>query len=251
MSGGKLASRRSRVLTANVPPSPTTPITGQGGKPMNKTLLFATAVTVGLAMTAPAKADRILLQMLGEAAFVGDLNAANAEAGTNVTEADVFGATGLTIDPTGFDCFRMPLLDPATKLHLGSGIDCLHLIGGGVAAVSFFIFHDGSLANAGLTSLGAFTIDVGDNPVVPGDPASPSPLLMTGSIPNLTSDSIVAATGRFDGYVGTGRVSGAIFPGPLANDPDFPNFWFNCLWEINLQPNPGFANAAAQGNNRN
>jgi hypothetical protein len=218
---------------------------------MNKTLIIATAVTVGLAMTTPAKADRIMLQMLGEAEDIGNLLDANYEAGTDVTEADVFGVTDLRINPADYTCQMMPLLDPATKLRLGSGIDCLHLIDGGVVAVSFFILHDGILVNAGLTSLGAFTAGLGDNPVVPGDPGSPPPLLMTGSIPNLTSDSIVAATGDFDGYVGTGRVSGAVFPGPLAGDPDFPNFWFNCLWKLNLQPNPGFANAAAKGNNRN
>jgi hypothetical protein len=218
---------------------------------MNKTLLIATAVTVGLAMTAPAKADRFMLQMLGEAEDIGNLNDANAEAGTSVTSDDVYDVTGLEIAPEAYTCQKMPLLDPATKLLLGSGIDCLHLIEGGVAAVSFFVFHDGSLVNAGLTSLGGFTAGVGDNPVVPGDPSSPPPALMTGSIPNLTNDSIIAATGRFDGYVGTGRVSGAVFPGPLLMSVEFPNFWFNCLWELNLQPNPGFANAAAKGNNRN
>ena len=218
---------------------------------MNKAFLIAAAVTVGLAMTAPARADRIMLHMVGEAEDIGDLAAANATAGTNVTEDDVFGVTGEMIAPASYTCQQMPLLDPATKVQLGSGIDCLHLIEGGVVAVSFFVLPGGSLVNAGLTSLGAFTPGVGDNPVVPGDPSSPPPFFMTGSIPDLTDDSIIAATGDFDGYVGTGRVSGAVFPGPVLGSAEFPNFWFNCLWELNLEPNPGFANAAAMGNNRN
>lgn len=203
---------------------------------MKPTLLVATAVVAGLAMAGPAKADRILLQMLGEAEDIGDLRAANRAAGTRVTEEDVFAVTGEMINPRDYTCQMMPLLDPATKVRLGSGIDCLYLIQGGVVAVSFFILPGGSLVNAGLTSLGGFTMGVGDNPVVPGDSDSPPPLLMTGSIPNPDSESIVAATGDFAGQVGTGRVSGAVFPGPLAEDPDFPNFWFNCLWELNLEP---------------
>ena len=214
---------------------------------MNQRMILAALLTMGLtvAATAPAKADRILLQMLGEATNIGTLDDANDVAGTSVTEAEVEAAIDeiLPADPDAFlGCNQMPLLNPATKVVLGSGIDCLWAIPGGVAAVSFFVLPGGSMVNAGLTSLGMFTAGVGDNGVVPGDANSPPPILMTGSIPNLTNDSIIAATGDFDGMVGTGRVSGAV-----ANDG---NFWFNCLWELNLQPNPGFANAIAQGNNR-
>lgn len=215
---------------------------------MRKTMIVAAVITMGLTMAAaaPAKADRVLLQMLGEATNIGDLQDANDVAGTTVTEADVEAAIGemLPVDPADFlGCHQMPLLDPATKVALGAGIDCLYAIPGGVVAVSFFVLPGGSVVNAGLTSLGQFTAGVGDNGVVPGDSNSPPPILMTGSIPNLTNDSIIAATGDFAGFVGTGRVSGAV-----ANDG---NFWFNCLWELNLQPNPGFANAIAGGNNRN
>ena len=205
-------------------------------------------ITMGLTMTlaAPAKADRILLQFLGEAPDIGGLQDANDVAGTAVTEADVEQAIGEMLPEDSMDflgCHELPLLDPATKVVLGTGIDCLWDITGGVVAVSFFVLPGGSLVNAGLTSLGNFTASVGDNPVVPGDSNSPPPILITGSIPNLTNDSIIAATGDFAGLVGTGRVSGAV-----ANDG---NFWFNCLWELNLQPNPGFANAIAKSNNQN
>ena len=110
---------------------------------MNKSFLIATAVTVGVAITAPAKADRILLHMLGEAEDIGGLAAANAVAGTSVTEGDVFSVTGETIDPASYTCQLMPLLDPASKVQLGSGIDCLYLIQGGVVAVSFFVLPGG------------------------------------------------------------------------------------------------------------
>jgi len=215
---------------------------------MIKAIIAAAVISIVLPMVAitPAKADRILLQFLGEATNIGDLQDANNVAGTTVTEADVEAATGedLPVDPEAFlGCHQLPLLDPATKVVLGTGIDCLYGITGGVVAVSFFVLPGGSLVNAGLTSLGSFTAGVGDNGVVPGDSNSPPPILITGSIPNLTNDSIIAATGDFAGLVGTGRVSGAV-----GNDG---NFWFNCLWELNLQPNPGFANAIARGNNRN
>ncbi len=215
---------------------------------MTKAMMVAAVLTLGLAAAAPAKADRILLQFLGESINIGDLQDANSVAGTAVTEAEIEAAVGraLPVDPADFlGCNEVPMVDPATKVLLGPGIDCLWVIDGGVGviAVSYFVLPGGTLVNAGLTSLGEFTPGVGDNPVVPGDASSPNPILITGSIPNLTNDSIIAATGDFEGQVGTGRVSGAV-----ANDG---NFWFNCLWELNLQPNPGFANAIAKRNNQN
>ena len=86
---------------------------------------------------------------------------------------DILAAATMTAELEDFFCEKMPLLDPATKLRVGSGIDCLYLIPGGVVAVSFFVLPGGSLVNAGLTSLGAFTLGIGDNPVIPGDPSSP------------------------------------------------------------------------------
>ena len=156
-------------------------------------------ITMGLTMTlaAPAKADRILLQFLGEATDIGGLQDANDVAGTAVTEADVEQAIDEMLPADFLGCHELPLLDPATKVVLGTGIDCLWDITGGVVAVSFFVLPGGSLVNAGLTSLGNFTPFVGDNPVVPGDSVSPPPILITGSIPNLTNDSIIAATGDF------------------------------------------------------
>jgi len=202
---------------------------------MNKIFLIATAMVTGMAMTAPAKADRLLLQMLGEASFIGGLEGANLAAGTNIDEDDVYDETGvvLPIDPADFlGCYQVPLLDMATKVELGYGIDCLYDVTGGVAAVSFFILPGGSIVSAGLTSLGPFTPGVGDNPVVPGDGSSPPPVLITGSIPDLSTNTIVMGTGQFADAEGTGRVSGAVFPGPLV---DGSNFWFNCLWEFNIE----------------
>jgi hypothetical protein len=188
-------------------------------------------------MSTPAEADRLLVQMLGEAEDIGGLADANLVAGTDIDEADVLNETGVDLpaDPAAFlGCHQMPLLDMATKVQLGYGIDCLYAVAGGngVAAVSFFILPGGSIVNAGLTSLGVFTPGVGDGPVVPGDGGSPSPVLMTGSIPDLTVNSIVTGTGQFASSAGTGRVSGSVFPGPLVDGSDF---WFNCLWELNIE----------------
>jgi hypothetical protein len=197
---------------------------------MNKIFLIATTMVAGLAMTAPADADRLLLQMLGEAQNIGDLQAANLAAGTSFDEDDVFDETGVTLppEPEAFlGCHQMPLLDMATKLEMGSGIDCLYGIEGGVAAVSFFILPGGSIVSAGLTSLGEFTPGVGDNPVVPGDSSSPNPVLITGSIPDLAVNTIVTGTGQFADTNGSGRVSGAVYGGS--------EFWFNCLWELNIE----------------
>lgn len=202
---------------------------------MNKAFLIATAMVVGLAMTAPAKAERKLLQFLGEAEDIGGLEAANELAGTDFDEIDVLNEAGvaLPVDLMAFlGCHKVPLLDMKTKKELGSGIDCLYGVEGGVAAVSFFILPGGSLVTAGLTSLGPFTSGVGDNPVVPGDSNSPSPVFITGSIPDLATNSIVTGTGQFADAEGTARVSGAVFPGPLVDDS---NFWFNCLWELNIE----------------
>lgn len=198
---------------------------------MNKVFLIAAAMVVSLAMTAPAKAERLLLQFLGEAENIGDLQDANLLAGTNVDAVDVLSKAGVALPPAFLGCHKVPMVDMATKIVLGSGIDCLYGIDGGVAAVSFFILPGGSIVTAGLTSLGPFTSGVGDNPVVPGDNTSPSPVLITGSIPNLKKNSIVTSTGQFAGAKGTARVSGAVFPGPLV---DGSNFWFNCLWELNI-----------------
>ena len=201
---------------------------------MNRMILLATAFAATVTLATPAKADRLLLQMLGEAQDIGGLEDANLLVGTNIDEDDVFEEAGIVLPPANdfLGCHQVALVDMATKVQMGSGIDCLYGVTGGVAAVSYFILPGGSFVSAGLTSLGTFTVGVGDNPVVPGDAGSPSPVLMTGSIPDLTSNTIVAGTGQFANAKGTGRVSGAVFPGPLV---DGSNFWFNCMWEFNLE----------------
>jgi hypothetical protein len=63
-------------------------------------------------------------------------------AGTDVNEDDVFYKTGVVLptDPDDFlGCFQVAMVDMATKVQLGSGIDCLYDIPGGAAAVSFFM----------------------------------------------------------------------------------------------------------------
>ena len=203
---------------------------------MNKVILLATFFVTSVTLASPAMANRLLLQFLGEAQDIGSLADASLLAGTDVDEDDVFNKTGVDLptDPEAFlGCFQVAMVDMATKVQLGSGMDCLYGITGGVAAVSFFMLPGGSLVTAGLTSLGEFTSGVGDNPIVPGDPSSPPPTLITGSIPNVPGNTVVAGTGQFAKAKGTSRVSGAAYPGPLLDGGG--NFWFNCMWEFNLE----------------
>ena len=100
----------------------------------------------------------ILVQMLGDATFEGDLVAVWHE---------VFGsADGLPADYQGFNCFSVDLVDPATRKQKGTGIDCLRDLaadnGPALTAVSLFVMPGGVLVNQGLTSLGLLSTGVGD-----------------------------------------------------------------------------------------
>lgn len=214
---------------------------------MKKIVMAATVIAAGMALAAPAKAEHLLLQMLGESELLPNgLDDANDIAGTDVSEDDI--EAQLQTDLGAFiGCFAVPLLDPATKVELGTGIDCLYtdLVETAVVlAVSFFEMPGGSLVNAGRTSLGGFTAGFGDGPVdgVDGPPVTH----MTGSVPGphevAENRSIIAGTGQFDGVVGTARVSGAV----ALLEP----IWFNCLWDLDLWMTPGTDNAAKRSGNR-
>lgn len=194
---------------------------------MRLVALLFTLASIGGFLASPASAEKLVLQMLGESIFEGDLAAVNATEGTHLK----FGKLG--VNPTDFACFRMPLIDPNTKLSLGTGVDCLRFdntdnfpVQIGVTAISFFSTPTGTLVNMGATSLGQFLAGFGQGNVL-GDGTGVQVTHMTGSVPGANPDTIVGGTGVFDNAKGFARVSGAV----NAVTPT-PNF--NCLWVVTL-----------------
>lgn len=200
---------------------------------MKRVLMILAALTLGAFLSVPAKAERLLLQMIGPSTDAGNLADMDAEQGTNL-----LGPGGLGVDPTEFACFRMKLVNPQTKIEIGEGVDCLRFdntdnfpIQVGVTAVSFFIMPGGTLVNMGATSLGLFLPGFGDGNVG-GDGGGVQVTHMTGSIPGANPDSIVGGTGRFAKASGFARVSGAV-NAVLA----LPHF--NCMWDVKLYDRRG------------
>lgn len=185
---------------------------------------FLTVASVGLtaglyATAANAGPDTTLvLQMLGEGTQVGTLQDV-----ANRTKLDI-SEQKLGFALSDFVCHKMPLIDPATKVQLGEGIDCLADIqpdgNGGMTltAVSIFILPGGTIASTGKTSLPAFINGVGS-----GDGHRTH---VTGGVP--MTDNVIAATGQFAGMGGKARLSGMIRAGG-------ENMVFDCLFVIDLK----------------
>jgi hypothetical protein len=164
-----------------------------------------------------ANARTLVVQMLGDATFEGDLP---------TVWNNVFGSNDdLPGDNSGFDCFSVDLVDPATGMQIGTGIDCLRDLaadpGPAVTAVSLFVTPGGILVNRGQTSLGLFSSGIGD--------AGGALNVMTGSIPTDTTSSLIFGTKQFQSASGRARVSGAARVGVAGVEA------FNCLWQIDLE----------------
>lgn len=216
---------------------------------MKKSIVLLAALGLGALAAAPAKADTLVVQMLGASDIVGDAGEIDAREGTGID------FDGLGVTAADFLCFEMPLVDAATNNPLGTGVDCLRwdepgLIFGGADALteednvtdgtmtvtvfSFFNMHGGTIVNFGKTTIQPFVSGFGDG-FPGGDDRNTQVTHMTGSIPTPLPDghSIVAATGVFSGVWGNARVSGAV--SVLSIDPDnLKGPTFDCLWEINL-----------------
>jgi hypothetical protein len=181
-------------------------------------------VTVGLgtgllSTTASAGSDTtLILQMLGEGTQVGTLADVAKRTGVDLSKKDL----GFSL--ADFQCHEMPLIDPATKMQLGKGIDCLAGItpdgNGGMTltGVSIFMLPGGIIMSKGETSLPAFIKGVGS-----GDGQRTH---VTGGIP--TTDNVIATTGQFAGMGGRSRLSGMIRVGGK-------NMFFDCLFVIDLK----------------
>ena len=180
-------------------------------------------VTVGLGVgllstTASAGPNTsLVLQMLGEGTQVGTLADVSNKIGIDLSEQNL----GFAL--TDFACHEMPLIDPATKMTLGKGIDCLAGItpddNGGLTltGVSIFMLPGGIIISKGETSLPAFIDGVGS-----GDGSRSH---ITGGLP--MTDNVIATTGDFDGMGGKARLSGMIRAGG-------ENMFFDCLFVIDL-----------------
>ncbi len=187
-----------------------------------KKVLSVVAVGLGtglLSTTASAAPDMsLVLQMLGEGTKVGTLADVSKRVGVDLSKKDL----GFAL--TEFECHEMPLIDPATKMTLGKGIDCLAGItpdgNGGMTltAVSVFMLPGGVIMSTGKASVAVFINGVGS-----GDGQRTH---VTGGIP--ATDNIVAATGDFANMVGKSRVSGMLRMGG-------ENLVFDCLFVIDLK----------------
>ncbi len=175
---------------------------------------------VGLLSTAASAGTNttLVLQMLGNGEQVGDLAEVSARVGVDLSGKDL----GFAL--TDFACHEMPLIDPATKMKLGSGIDCLAGItpddkgGMTLTGVSIFLLPGGTIISKGGTSAAPFIDGVGS-----GDGARSH---ITGAIP--MSDNILATTGDFEGMTGKSRLSGMIKAGG-------EKMMFDCLFVLDLK----------------
>ena len=179
----------------------------------------------------PTYANSIALRFLGTGEIIDlqtALQIANVDlrSDTNLEEADIANLeTGLA---ESGGCWSVPMIEPASEIPLGTGIDCLVPFdaaadsnGEGISlqALSLFVFKNGTIVTLGLTSVRPFRDGgIGD---AGGDMTH-----MTGSIPSDNS-GVVGGTGAYAEKIGSARVSGAVFLG------DFPGeLTFDCLWLV-------------------
>ncbi len=187
---------------------------------MNRGLLsLAAGLTLGFAsLSANAgQGTTLVVQMFGEGTQIGTLEEVALAEGVDLSGQNL----GFALSE--FACHQMSLIDPATKLELGQGIDCLANItpddNGGISltAVSIFKLPGGTIMSTGQTSLTAFIDGAGA-----GDGARTH---MSGSIP--TVDNIIATTGQFAGMTGRARLSGTM----VVGEPLF----FDCIFIVDLK----------------
>jgi hypothetical protein len=193
--------------------------------------VLAVALFVG-AFSASADAA-LVLQFKG----TGDLITL-AEA---LSIAGVDLATDTTLDQATIDnfstigqnnfvgCYAVPMIDLATGLAVGNGIDCLRALDAGpdgaqLEALSLFAFTGtgrGAIVTRGKTSVRPFFEGIGD--------ANGGVTHITGSIPS-GPGGIVGGTGSFAGATGMARVSGAV------NLQSFPAVTtFDCAWVLGVE----------------
>lgn len=183
------------------------------------------ALIATFAVTSPvvaAESETLALQFVGTAtgrawsdlseATVAEIEALDASGEMDVGDLEEFG------------CFEIDLVDPASGVVVGTGVDCLAPTPVGpagdifdaieVEAFSFFMLPGGAFVSNGMTSVRAFIPGIGD---------ADGFTHITGSLPD--GNNIVGATGQFN-EEGSTRVSGAVDLS-LFGDGIVA---FNCLW---------------------
>ncbi len=190
---------------------------------MKRLALLSAALLTGLVFSGAARAEgatTLVLQMFGEGTSIGTLDQVAAEQGIDLGNRDLGFAY------SEFQCHTMALIDPATKLQLGSGIDCLANIqkdgNGGLTltAVSFFVLPSGTLVSSGQTSLPAFINNFGD-----ASGSDNARTHVSGAIPS--GYNLIAATGQFAGMKGKVRLSGTMNIGDTL--------FFDCIFVLDLE----------------
>ena len=190
---------------------------------MKNLALLGAALIAGLIFSGSARAEggtTLVLQMFGQGTTIGTLDQVAAQQGIDLGGRDLGHAY------SDFQCHTMPLIDPATKLQLGSGIDCLADIqqdaNGGLTltAVSMFILPSGTIVSSGQTSLPAFINGFGD--AAGSDNARTH---VSGAVPG--GNNIIAATGQFAGMTGKVRLSGTMRIGDTL--------FFDCIFVLDLE----------------
>ena len=203
----------------------------------NKTSKLLLALIINFIVTVPAFADSLYPKGL-VVKFFGEGHAGLISP-TIKSQIDYSN-----IDLTGFDCFELPVLDPASGKKLGIGVDCLrgissagdvHGDGLQLEAITFFFLKNGSVVNHGCTSVRPFFEGIGDTGVthMTGSIGSTE----FGSAPSSNSPTecssnqgIINGTGIFKDVKGEARLSGAVNLNNAANGI----IKFSCLFVLNF-----------------
>jgi hypothetical protein len=198
---------------------------------MMKQLLVASSVAALVWATSAAQAaggeETLVLQFVGQAtgaAWDGLSAEAVSTIQTLANGSERFDVAKLD----EFACFEVDLVDPASGISIGEGVDCLSPEdkGDGVAveAYSFFMLSGGAFVSHGMTSVRPFYAGVGD--------ADGGYTHISGAVP--TDDNILAGTGQFTDS-GSVRVSGAVNMSQFGSGI----ITFDCLWLINVDMSDG------------
>jgi hypothetical protein len=197
---------------------------------------LAAASIVTLLLSTQVYADSLALRFLG----TGDIKPLAdtlMEIGVDLKkDTNLSGTKIAELESSIAGCWAVPMVDPASEIPLGTGIDCLRPLNGApdsqgdgisLEALSFFVFDSGTIITLGLTSVRPFRDGgIGD---AGGDVTH-----ITGSIPN-DKTGVIGGTGAFADSGGAARVSGAVYLG------EFPGkITFDCLWIVGVED--GLAN---------
>jgi hypothetical protein len=194
-----------------------------------KNILAVMGLVASIGMVSGAQAEgsteTLVLQFLGTATG-GAWNELSADTVATIQtlsdENDDFDAASLD----GFACFEIDMLDAASGVVAGVGVDCLAPDDKGdglvVEAFSFFILPGGAFLANGMTTVRPFFSGVGD--------AGGSYTHVTGSVPSAGEDNIIAATGQFEDS-GAIRVSGVMDLSGIGSGVAV----FNCLWLVSVE----------------